>query len=385
VSLDFGQLGFSSGLVTAISVGPPSNAPYYERRHLGEATYLFGSFSFEATTPAAADPPLPEDEADRLVHAAAGMQDPLTPEQEAQLQSLLADKRDFVRVNAARALTRVRVPACVAALADLTRSANEWVAEVALEALAFQDSDESWRVVRGCLEAGPFDFTRALAARTILARPEPKLASPFSFLLTARNWRHRATGAHCLAALPGREAAIILMSFLRDLDPCVRMAVIRGANPDFDLVCRRLLQAAVNDPSEEARATALCKLAGSPIAEYQAEGAKGVREDSPYVRLALLEWMRGRGMEQDRGAIRLAVTDPMAEVRAAALRAFAALPGPVELAEIANVLSDSDPRVQRELIALVRAKGLALDAATKAQLAGSVDAEVARLARGLGQ
>lgn len=385
VSLDFAQLGFGSGLVTAISVGPPSNAKYYERRHLGEATYLFGPFSLQSPPPSGNDPPLPEDEADRLVHSAAAMREPLTPEQESQLPSLLADKSDFVRINAASVLTRARAPACIAALADLTRSANEWVAEVALQALAFQDSEESWRAIRGCLDAGPFDFTRALAARAMLSRPEPKLASPFSFLLTARSWRHRATGAQCLAALPGREAAIILMSFLRDLDPCVRMAVIRGANPDFDLVCRRLLQAAVNDPSEEARATALCKLAGSPIAEYQAEGAKGVREESPYVRLALLEWMRGRGMEQDRGAIRLAVTDPMAEVRAAALRAFAALPGPVELAEIANVLSDSDPRVQRELIALVRAKGLTLDAATKAQLAASVDVEVARLARGLGQ
>lgn len=385
VTLDFAQLGLRSGLVTAVSAGPPSSAKYYERRHLGDAAYQFGAFALQGAPPPEPQLPLPEDDAQVLVRTAAALKDSLSPADETALQAMLADKRDFVRLNAANVLTRIRVPSCVAPLADLTRSANEWVAQVALEALAFQDTPESWGAIRACLESGPFDFTRALAARTMLSKADPKLASPFSFLLTARNWRHRATGAHCIGALPGREAAIILMSFLRDLDPCVRMAVISGANPDLDLVCRRLLQAAVNDPSEVARAAAYCKLATSPIAEYQAEGAKGVRDESPYVRLAILEWMRSRGVEQDRGAIRLAVTDAFAVVRAAALRAFAALPGSVELAEIANVLSDSDPRVQRELIALARAKGLVLDEATKAQLAASVDAEVARLAKGLGE
>jgi hypothetical protein len=56
--------------------------------------------------------------------------------------------------------------------------------------------------------------------------------------------------------------------------------------------------------------------------------------------------------------LRLAVTDSLPEVRAAALRAFAAIPGKVELVEIKTASEDKDPRVQEAYRELLKSKGI---------------------------
>ena len=74
----------------------------------------------------------------------------------------------------------------------------------------------------------------------------------------------------------------------------------------------------------------------------------------------------------------------MTEVRAAALSAFAALPGAIELAEIENTFADKDPRVQLALVTLAKSKSLKLPEATLTILRASISQDVARIARDLG-
>jgi hypothetical protein len=62
--------------------------------------------------------------------------------------------------------------------------------------------------------------------------------------------------------------------------------------------------------------------------------------------------------EHYRPALRSAVVDSQAVVRAAALRAFAVQPGEVVVGEIQNTLTDTSPLVKAALKELAKAKGI---------------------------
>jgi HEAT repeat protein len=305
-----------------------------------------------------------------------------TAEQRTELAAALSDNDETVRLNAVWAFARIKAPDAVPALIDQARSATAQIAEAAVAALAHQDVAEGWDAVRGLIDIGPFEANRAIAARALVARDPKPAPAAIVPLWPSQSWRVRRTGAEAVASIPGRQAGAILMTWLQELDPCVRLAATLGADVELELVNRRLLWASVNDPSETVRAASFVKLLASPLAEYRAEATKGVRDESPAVRLAVLEAIRTRADERDRGALRIAVIDRRAEVRAAALRGFAAMPGRTELAEIENVLTDADPRVQTALLDLAKSKGLELPDQSLRTLRESRDPNVAARARG---
>ena len=140
-------------------------------------------------------------------------------------------------------------------------------------------------------------------------------------------------------------------------DPVVKAEIARRADTDIDLVARRMLFVAVNDPSEVVRASAYARLIDAKDAGIQAEALKGVKDDSPSIRIYLLDVMRQRAKEHYRAALRSAVVDSDPRVRAMALRAFATQPGPVDPDEVRNAFSDPDPIVKKALEELAKAKG----------------------------
>ena len=113
------------------------------------------------------------------------------------------------------------------------------------------------------------------------------------------------------------------------------------------------------------------------------QGYRGVKDDSVNVRLILLREFAAHPDEDQRNAIRIAVTDRSARVRAAALAAFAALPKDVTLDELGTVTSDRHPVVELALIDLVKKKGVKLPTDSISQIKNSSDPDVRRAAEGV--
>lgn len=273
-----------------------------------------------------------------------------------ELRTLLGDRSDLVRINAARSLQRVTAPELVPALIELLRSIDPRVSREVVLALAFQNTPEAWTAVRRAVETGPFDFTRSAAACALGSRQDGADAALLSALFVQRSWRTRQAAAESLGRLPGSTPAMMLMTFLQDPDPAVRLAAALSADPTLDLVGRRMLWGMVNDASDASRLAAAVALIRSQDAAFRREGYKIVRDESVTVRIASLDWMRANPAEEHRDAVLLALTDVDPNVRAAALRALAALPGPVRESEVARAANDSDLRVQQAFAVLRDAK-----------------------------
>ncbi len=279
------------------------------------------------------------------------------PEAKTNLLALLDDSDDGVRLNACNVLTKVSMSGCEPKLNNALRSINTRIAEYAAKALAFQNTAEGWLGLGVGLDSGPFEYTRAWSAKMLATRQDPKLAGTMSTLFVSRSWRVRQAGAEALLALPGNESAVAAMAFLQEDDPAVRLAVVQGVRLNLDLVLRRLLWSAVNDSSDAVRAASdigLIKL-GKP--NHIAEGYKGIRDDSRTVRLALVKYIERNPSEAGRDALRLAVTDTDADIRAAALDAFIRMPGPFSPEHVQSAANDLDPRVQAAYKRLMAAKG----------------------------
>jgi HEAT repeat protein len=271
---------------------------------------------------------------------------------------LLKDRSDLVRLNAAAVFTRFVYQPAEAPLTDNTVALDPRVVQMALRALAHQKAESAWASVQKSLQQGPGDLIKSFAAELLAERNDPNLAGPLAVMFTSKSWHARKVAAETLSKISSVQASLIQATFMIDIDPGVRLATIEGANATIDQVCRRILYASVNDGSEAVRAAACIKLIGSPLEQFKAEGYKGVRDESPYVRLAVLEHLKSQPDAGHRQALRIAVVDADPYVRAAALEGFAVLPGEVSAQEIANVFSDPHPEVVKALAALRKAKNV---------------------------
>lgn len=273
------------------------------------------------------------------------------------LIALLKDPDDIVRLNAARAFTRIKSVAAEPSLGDLARNLEPRLAEAGLDALAYQDTPTAWAMVKKAIEVGPFDFTRVFAIRAYGRKMDPKSLATLSLALTSSSWRGRKYAAEAIGNLPSQPLPLVLMAFLVETNPAVRLAATKGALVSDEEVCKRLLWSAVNDPSDEIRAWSCMMLIASGNAMFVNEGLKGVRDDSVGMRKRLLQLLREKPSDTFRPALRLAVADTSPAVRAEALLTFAKIPGQVRAEEVQNTLNDPDPRVKVALAELRRVKG----------------------------
>lgn len=287
----------------------------------------------------------------------AAIVEPATDADIAAIRAGLESPETSDKLNALAAIARANVPGFVPELTELARSAITAPSFLAVRALAGRKDDESRTILFETIERGPFEHGRRFAIEAVGTFP-PQMAAVLS-QMGARSWRSRLAGVRALAQIGDQNAQILMVSTLvGEPEPVVRLAVSQGAVNEIPLVARRILYAAVNDPSEAVRLASLVRLLDCPIEAIRAEALGGVRDESPAVRLGFLAAIAEHRNDADRPALRLAVTDPLPAVRAAALDALAAQPGPVTAEEVANVVRDPHPLVAQAYQRLAQAKGL---------------------------
>lgn len=332
-------------------------APYrcrYERLNRGPVTIGVQNLDFVAAADLVSQPaPAGPDVLDELLKIGPEPDDA----QKQALLSALKSPSSTTKLTALSILAKVKFADSIPALSELSQASSIPYAKLAIEALAFQDTPEAWAQIRQTLEHGTFDHNRRFAAIEIARKPDPAMAAALNFMAT-RSTHARLEAVRALGKLKTTSATVFMATILNlDPEPIVRLEIARNADPNDGLMSKRMIYAAVNDPSQWVRAVSFAALIDSTDKEVEQEALNGVRDDAVGVRLYLLETMQKRAKDSYRPALRIAVTDTNPSVRAAALRAFATQPGPVDPNEVKNVFNDSDPEVKQALAALATAKG----------------------------
>lgn len=280
------------------------------------------------------------------------------PENVETVAALLNDTHDLVRLNACRFFARVKLPAAEPILTDLTRWMDARVSEAACTALMAQGTQSGIASVKTTLEIGPSDDNRLFAAISLTPLKDTFIMSNYAALFGSRRWQVRQAAANAIGQMNDRNASMLLMVFFQEVDPLVRMTVTQVADIKQDNVLRQILYSSVNDTSESVRAASYIRLSESEAAQYQNEGLKGVRDESWVVRATVLEAWGPLKSEKFRGVMRQGVVDDVPQVRAAALRGFALLPGEVKVEEIQPALADRHPEVVKAMEELKKAKSI---------------------------
>lgn len=250
-------------------------------------------------------------------------------------------------------------PAGLERLSAFTRSVHFSVSRRALEAIQASQPEEKWvEIFRYALEVGPFEHNRQAAAE-LIRQDQPKLTRALTTLVLARDWSTRLAVIPALAAQKGPDANVTLLLLLTDPESSTRQAAAANLKIDGELALRRLLYAAVNDPSESVRKIAYRRLLESTNPTYIAEGVKGIRDESFAVRSATLVAIRELGKADLQPTVKLALADSRLQVRVEAVLTLTALPGEVTRDDIATLLDDPYPPLQAALDQLLRAKNIA--------------------------
>jgi len=355
---------------TAIYLAPPDAVNHREKLAPGLVEYEFADFRFEAQGQAGA---VVEDEEFKRAASAVGM----------TAAELVKDSSDVVRLNGLLKHEAAYAATDEAALIELAHDANMRVVAAAISQLGKLGTPTAKKEILRLVTASPFEGTKQAASLEVGKMGDGRMAGALSLAFASKNWQTRMAGAQAIAMLPGDEASVVLMTFLQETDPEIRVAVTKAANIANSVVVKRLLWSEVNDPSDSVRANSALRLIFSGQPKASAEGYKAVRDDSVGVRLAVLKGLFDKPDEAHRGALRIAVTDISPRVRAAALRAFGKLKD-VNLDEIANTLEDKYPEVQIALIELAKAKNLTLPKNAVDGLRASIDPHVVEMAKELG-
>lgn len=246
----------------------------------------------------------------------------------------------------------------------LTTHADPFVSSSALWALALQGTEASQAKLKYALEIGPFEHNRQAAAE-ILARTDFDLVRPLTTMMMAGEWSAREAQARALTryAEKNSEAAVGLILLLTDPEPAVRLRAAQGIPLLGELAQRRLLYAAVNDPSEMVRATAYTKLLNAPNASIAEEARRGIGDESAVVRAKLYQALGAAGQESFQALIKRGLQDRSPSVRVAAVDALAICPGPVTREDVQLLSGDPAPLIQQSLKRLAIAKGFQLEKA----------------------
>ncbi|MBL8069063.1 MAG: hypothetical protein JNM28_11485 [Armatimonadetes bacterium] len=301
----------------------------------------------------------------------------------AELERLAQGSNSEVAIAALGALADQPVESQAAFFGSFSRSASSAAAYMGSKALAQLKSPEAKAEILKTLNEGPFDFNRRFAAMAVSEPGEKGFLDIGNLLLTARSWNTRLQGARLIAMTKSDAAQTYLVASLFDPSVNVRGEIAKLLDPDNILSGRRLLYLAVNDASEDIRATCYTKLLDAKDAALVGEALKGVKDESRLVRLAILAKIMAKPDEKYRATYRIAVLDKDPVVQALVLKAFSQLPEPVELGEVANTVGSPAIPVQLALLQLAQSKQFKLPAEELARLAASPEKAVSDLAKKL--
>ncbi len=345
--------------IIEVRLAPPEFAEYYDRPSDGSKTLKIGAISFG---PAQSGEPQQSEPVAEELKWLLGLKAPLDEAGVQLIRTMLRGNDLELRLNALGALTTVKNPELIPDLGIFTSSAFTGEAYLAFQALKNQGDDKAWSQIASAAIRGPFGANFMFAADALGEKKEDVTLQVLGMSLLSSSWHARLAAIRSVNGIDSEQGAIIASAALgsTEPDPVVRFAIVNKRRPASGLFARRVLFAAVNDDSEWVRTSGYLALIDSEFEEIRNDALKGVRDTSVGVRLAILAAMTANRKDYYRSALRAAVIDGQAVVRAAALRAFAVQPGEVVVAEVQNTLSDTSPLVKAALQELAKAKGLAI-------------------------
>lgn len=363
VTIDLKALGIGTS-IGRMDLGASPSASAMTTDLAAPVSYEFAEFRLgnDAPTPPLADSTPDASSSDPECRSLAAIEEGKKGQPSPTLAKLLSDSDNDVVLNALAAYGSVTDPAAEPKIIELSKSPSPRIAEFALKALQHQDTPTANAAITAALKFG-FEYNREVAAGIIAQRHDPKTAQDLVVLLAGQLWHTRLAAAESLAQIPGPAADLMRLAILDQDDPEIKLAVIEHADPQSDMDMRKMLWEAVNEPSDAVRAASCEKLIQSTLPDMRTQGLKGVRDDSWWTRVLILRYLRDHPLEAARGAIKLALQDSSAKVRAEALSALGSL-DQVSLDEIQGSLSDADPAVDKALIALAKRHKLTLPDAT---------------------
>jgi len=265
------------------------------------------------------------------------------PERLVQIRKLIEDKSPLVRLNAAVAFTRVKDSDAIPMLIQRVKlDPDPGIAVQAVKALAFQDTPEAWNAIASFTRIHRFGEEPLSEAAFQLGRKgNPEYRKDISILLAARSWKARRDGAKALGNFQDEQSQIVLMAFLQEIDPMVRIAVAQGANPDVPLVAKRLEWGSVNDLSNVVRGYCYARLTRAKDPVIRSRGYAGLKEADPEIRRIICEEMGNDSQEHHVFYLQEMLKDPNPYVRAAAVNSLFKMPGERRFEEI-SVLSEEE-------------------------------------------
>lgn len=372
VKLDLARTGLPD--VASLALVPTPDSRFHPKLTLGPIEYSFAAFQATKDAPDPEPGPIDPDPDSKDAMARARWAHSAAPS--AKLLALLKDPNWSVRLNA---LARYEGTTDASIEQPLTENATMAI-DGAVNASALKDlwtlgTPTAKSTVLQAIATGVTEPGKSMAAQ-LEAGSENADPSLLIGLTQARTLETRIAVVRALAKIPGTPSAIERMSMLPQVDPELKLEITRTLDPSQAEELRELRWSAVDEPSDAVRAESDLILIGSKDPSIYSDGYKGIKDDSIGVRLILLRAFAERHDEDDRPAIRIAVTDHSSRVRAAALRAFAALPKPVSLDELGGVVNDRHPIVQSALVELALAKHLQYSQDTVNALRNSPDPEV---------
>jgi hypothetical protein len=152
----------------------------------------------------------------------------------------------------------------------------------------------------------------------------------------------------------------MMLTFLLEVDPMVRVAVARSSNPNVDLVARRLEWASINDLSNVVKGHSYAALTRADDPLRRSRGYAGLKEDDPAIRTIIAQHMQLRPIESHVTPLLGLVSDPVPQVRAAAVEALFKMPGTRSFSEMSVLAGENDDFVIYHLIEAARAQKIEL-------------------------
>lgn len=199
---------------------------------------------------------------------------------EVLLLKLLGDPSDLVKLNAADRFRTIKNASAIPELTKIARDVNPRLAQAGSLALGAQGSNTAIAALRYNFQSALGDFSKQFGAQALPAVNERRILAELSVGLNARRPEARAEIVRALARQPFREASLVMMTFLNDLEPSVRKAVVESLPAKDETVLKRVIGVAQNDGSDEVRAAAYRRLKEWSAPEF--EGA--AKDPSPRVR-----------------------------------------------------------------------------------------------------
>lgn len=260
--------------VRAVYLRPPGGKPDFSPS--GLPTLLMDDFELRETASAdvtpfvappkpitpAADSTLADDRARFIAQAGDADRGPV--------EKLLADASDLVRLNALTYFAErpmSRPP--VAAIVPLASHFNSRIAMVACDLLRRDGSAEAIAGLRRATQFGLSEFSKGMAAQAMPTVNERSIMADLTVLLHMKSPWVRGRAVEALSRQSFREADLVLLSFLNDVEPSVRYEVVSRIRLEQDAVLARLQEVARMDASEPVRGAAFARLLNTKVGASQ--------------------------------------------------------------------------------------------------------------------